>query len=101
MKTLTPIVLMLMVGWPLFCEVSSNSDIPVLAPGKSIQDSLTVLREGTALSDDAETYKSYRFTVTDDMLAVRISLKDAPADLDLFVKRAPRYLSIRMWTCSR
>ncbi len=87
MKTLTPIVLMLMVGWPLFCEVSSNSDIPVLAPGKSIQDSLTVLREGTSLSDDAETYKSYRFTVTDEMLAVRISLKDAPADLDLFVKK--------------
>ncbi len=39
------------------------------------------------LSEEGQSYQTYKFKVPEDTFAVRLTLKDSPADLDLFIKR--------------
>ena len=39
------------------------------------------------LSEEGQSYQTYKFKVPADIFAVRLTLKNSPADLDIFVKR--------------
>ena len=39
------------------------------------------------LSADGQSYRTYKFKVSEDTFAVRLTLKNSPADLDIFIKK--------------
>ncbi|MCK5674450.1 MAG: trypsin-like peptidase domain-containing protein [Spirochaetales bacterium] len=39
------------------------------------------------LSEEGQSYQTFRFKVPEDTFAVRLTLKNSPADLDIFIKR--------------
>lgn len=51
-----------------------------LLPGESVEGSIR-------LEEGARRYATYRFAVPEEAFAVRVSLSDTPADLDLFLKK--------------
>ncbi len=54
-------------------------DYPLMRPGRSVSSSVDVSSSGSG-------FKTFRFSVPGDAFAVRLSISDAPADLDLFVQ---------------
>lgn len=98
MKTFTAFVLMFTLGCTvlLFAQENVVSDIRLLSLGTEIKDSIHLggSPEDSSTHDvEARNYNSYRFTVTQEILSVSVALKDAPADLDLFVKKGTEIVS--------
>ncbi len=80
-KALIVIVLCTITQVSLFAEPKESKKPRelTLSPGSSVSGVIN-------LSPDSPWYKTYRIEVPADAFGIRLSLSDAPADLDLFIK---------------
>ncbi len=73
-------ILLMGCFFPWFAGAADNGvEYPSIGPGRRIESSVDVSSSGSG-------FKTFTFEIPEDAFAVRISIEDAPADLDLFLK---------------
>ncbi len=75
-------ILIILLFFPVFSfsvgkNLSSKND---LVSGREISGSID-------LSDQGQSYQTFKFRVPSDVFSVKLTLKNSPADLDIFIKR--------------
>ena len=75
-----PAILLMVCVLPWFAGAADNGvEFPSIGPGREIESSVDVSSSGSG-------FRTFTFEIPEDAFAVRISIDDAPADLDLFLQ---------------